>query len=59
MSSNVQRGTYARSIEVNEKLSIEHYYPHFYSDKMHMHEKIDFEFNTFSVFCSFRGDAML
>ena len=58
MSTNVQRDTYARSISVNEKLTIEHNYPHFNSDQMHMHEKIDFEFNTFSVYCSFSGDAL-
>ena len=58
MSTNVQRDTYARSIYVNEKLSIEHDYPHFYSDQMHMHEKINFEFNTFIVLISFSGDAL-
>ena len=31
------------------------YNPHFYS---HVYEKIDFEFNTFSVVCSFSGDAL-
>ena len=58
MSTNVQRDTYAWSIYVKEKLSIEHDYPHFYSDQMHMHEKINFEFNTFSVFILFSGDAL-
>ena len=58
MSTYVQRDTYARSISVNEMLSVEHDYPHFYTDQMHMHEKINFEFNTLSVFCSFSGDAM-
>ena len=58
MSTNVQRDTYARSIKVNEKLSIEHDYPHFNTDQMHMHEKINFEFNTFSVFILFSSDAM-
>ena len=58
MSANIERDTYARSILVNEKLSIEHDYPHFYSDQLHMHEKVDFEFNAFSVFISFSGDAL-
>ena len=38
-------------------MSIEYDYPKFYSDQMHMHEKVDFEFNTFRVFRSFIGDA--
>ena len=29
-----------------------------FTDQMHMHEKVDFEFNTFSVFISFSGDAL-
>ena len=33
MSTNVHRDTYARSIKVNEKLSIEHDYPHAYARK--------------------------
>ena len=33
-------------------------YPNFYSDLMHKHEKLDFEFDTFIVFCSFIGDAL-
>ena len=41
-----------------QKLSIEHDNPDFYNDQMHMHEKLDFEFNTFSVFCSSIGDAL-
>ena len=43
---------------LNENFSIEHDYPNFYSNQMHMHEKLDFEFNTFIVFCSFNGDAL-
>ena len=55
MSIDVQRDTYVKSIYVNEKLSIEHDYPYFYSDQVNIHENIDFEFN---VFCSFSGDVL-
>ena len=58
MPINAQWNTYARSTKVNGKLSIEHDYPHFCSDQMHMREKLDFEFNTFSNFCSSIDDAL-
>ena len=37
--------------------SLEHEYPNFYSDQMHMHENID-GINTLRVFCSVSGDAL-
>ena len=30
----------------------------FFSDQMHVHEKLDFEFNTLSMLCSFIGAAL-
>ena len=44
ISTTVQRDTYAMYIQVIEILSIEHDYPNFFSDQIHMHEILDFEF---------------
>ena len=38
MSTHLSQETYARSIEVCEKLSLEHDYPNFESKNSHMNE---------------------
>ena len=40
MSTHSSQETYARSIEVCDKWSLEHDYPHFYSNNSHMDENV-------------------